>query len=185
MTLDEGLLPQDSANSTEQPNEFFGRDLVAVLDVMIAEAIREIGKPVEQMSRDDRIDVLRKLDQQGVLQVRKDVERIAARLDISRVTGNAYRDEARSQTPGNGGPGFQPARDTLSKGVRLANWDNSLGSFALQGELNRMPAPGRTLGECGRKGEPETCGRLDRKFPVAKGAHMYSDPDITTSWGIR
>ncbi|WJH26023.1 helix-turn-helix transcriptional regulator [Pseudarthrobacter defluvii] len=95
----DGLLPQESSNSAEQPNEFFGRDLVAVMDVMIAEAIREIGKPVEQMSRDDRIAVLRKLDQQGVLQMRKGVERIAARLDISRVTAYAYLDEARSQAP--------------------------------------------------------------------------------------
>ena len=93
----DGLLPEDSASSPEQPNEFFGRDLVAVMDVMVAEAIREIGKPVDQMSRDDRIAVLTKLDQQGVLQMRKGVERIAARLEISRVTAYAYLDEARSQ----------------------------------------------------------------------------------------
>ncbi|WP_427170454.1 helix-turn-helix transcriptional regulator [Arthrobacter sp. 92] len=95
----EGLLPQESPRSPEQPNEFFGGDLVAVMDVMVGEAIREIGKPVEQMSRDDRIAVLYKLDQQGVLQMRKGVERIAARLDISRVTAYAYLDEARSHAP--------------------------------------------------------------------------------------
>jgi len=65
--------------------------------VMIAEAIREVGKPVGQMSRDDRIAVLTTLDQQGVLQMRKGIERIAARLDISRVTAYSYLDEARSQ----------------------------------------------------------------------------------------
>lgn len=92
-----GLLPQEPSGSPQQPNEFFGRDLVAVMDVMVAEAIREIGKPVEQMSRDDRIAVLSKLDQQGVLQMRKGVERIAACLDISRVTAYAYLDEARNQ----------------------------------------------------------------------------------------
>lgn len=96
----EGLLPQESANAPEQPNEYFGQDLVGVMDVMIAEAIREIGKPTDQMSRDDRISVLAKLDQQGVLQMRKGIERIAARLEISRVTAYAYLDEARSQAPG-------------------------------------------------------------------------------------
>ena len=101
----DGLLPQDSPSSPEQPSEFFGRDLVAVMDVMVAEAIREIGKPVDQMSRDDRIAVLTRLDQQGVLQMRKGVERIAARLDISRVTAYAYLDEARSQTPDPDGVG--------------------------------------------------------------------------------
>ncbi|MCU6481177.1 transcriptional regulator [Arthrobacter sp. A2-55] len=92
-----GLLPQEAANFPEQPNEYFGRDLVSVMDVMIAEAIREVGKPVGQMSRDDRIAVLTTLDQQGVLQMRKGIERIAARLDISRVTAYSYLDEARSQ----------------------------------------------------------------------------------------
>ncbi|GAA4655709.1 helix-turn-helix transcriptional regulator [Arthrobacter cryoconiti] len=95
----DSLMPQDSPDSSEQPNEYFGQDLVGVMDVMIAEAIREVGKPVDQMSRDDRISVLGKLGQQGVLQMRKGVERIASRLDISRVTAYSYLEEARSQTP--------------------------------------------------------------------------------------
>jgi predicted transcriptional regulator YheO len=98
-----GLLPQEPTSFPEQPNEYFGRDLVSVMDVMIAEAIREVGKPVGQMSRDDRITVLTTLDHQGVLQMRKGIERIAARLDISRVTAYSYLDEARGQGLENGG----------------------------------------------------------------------------------
>jgi predicted transcriptional regulator YheO len=94
------LLPQAPANPQDQPNEFFGRDLVAVMDAMVTDAIREIGKPVSQMSRDDRITVLTKLDQQGALQMRKGVESIAARLGISRVTAYAYLDEARNLDTG-------------------------------------------------------------------------------------
>lgn len=90
----DGLLPQ--APSHDQPNEFFGRDLMAVMDAMVTEAIREIGKPLGQMTRDDRIAVLTKLDQQGALQMRKGVENIAARLGISRVTAYAYLEEARN-----------------------------------------------------------------------------------------
>lgn len=92
----DGLLPP-AENSPEQPNEFFGHDLVAVMDAMVSEAIRETGKPVDQMTRDDRITVLTRLEQQGVLQMRKGVESIAARLGISRVTAYAYLDEARNQ----------------------------------------------------------------------------------------
>jgi predicted transcriptional regulator YheO len=96
----DGLLPHAPSNSHDQPNEFFGRDLVAVMDAMVTEAIREIGKPVGQMSRDDRIAVLTRLDQQGALQMRKGVESIAARLGISRVTAYSYLDEARNQDAG-------------------------------------------------------------------------------------
>ena len=67
------------------------------MDAIVTDAIREIGKPVGQMRRDDRIAVLTKLDQQGALQMRKGVVSIAARLGISRVTAYAYLEEARTQ----------------------------------------------------------------------------------------
>lgn len=92
----DGLLPKAPVQSADQPNEFFGRDLMAVMDAMVTEAIREIGKPVGQMSRHDRIAVLVRLDAQGVLQMRKGVESIAARLGISRVTAYSYLDDARN-----------------------------------------------------------------------------------------
>lgn len=82
--------------------EFIGRDLVSVLDAMIAEAIHDIGKPANTMTREDRITVLRQLDAQGALQMRKAVDSIAARLGISRVTVYSYLDEARSGTAAEG-----------------------------------------------------------------------------------
>lgn len=98
-TLLTSLLPQPSSEQSEL-NEFIGRDLITVMDAMVTQAIRETGKPVDQMSRDDRIGVLTRLDQQGVLQMRKGVESVAVRLGISRVTAYAYLDEARSQSKG-------------------------------------------------------------------------------------
>lgn len=88
------LLP---APSPIQPAEYIGQDLVSVMETMITEAIRELGKPVGQLTRDDKIAVLRRLDQQGATQMRKSVESIAIRLGISRVTAYAYLDEARSR----------------------------------------------------------------------------------------
>lgn len=92
----EALLPAPVA-SLDAPREHFGKDLVSVMDSMITEAIREIGRPVEQMSRDDRIAVLVRLDQRGATQMRKSVEAIAKRLGISRVTAYAYLEEARAR----------------------------------------------------------------------------------------
>lgn len=92
----DALLPPATAPQTS-PDEYFGRDLVSVMDAMITEAIREIGKPVGHMTRDDKIVVLESLDRRGATQMRKSVEAIATRLGISRVTAYAYLDEARSR----------------------------------------------------------------------------------------
>lgn len=92
----EALLPVASA-AGESPQEHFGTDMVSVMDQMIAEAIGEIGRPVAQMTRDDKIAVLENLDQRGVTQMRKSIETIAQRLHISRVTAYSYLDDARSR----------------------------------------------------------------------------------------
>ena len=92
----EALLPVAPA-AADAPREHFGADLVSVMDSMISDAIREVGRPVETMSRDDKITVLERLDQRGATQMRKSVEAIAKRLGISRVTAYSYLDEARSR----------------------------------------------------------------------------------------
>ncbi|WP_437583382.1 helix-turn-helix transcriptional regulator [Paramicrobacterium sp. CJ85] len=94
-TLLDRLLPLSAAEAPDAPSEYFGKDLVSVMDAMVTDAIQAIGKPVSQMSRDDRVAVVRTLDQQGVLQMRKGMEHVASRLNISRVTAYSYLDEAR------------------------------------------------------------------------------------------
>lgn len=91
----DALLPATAVETT--PTEHFGTDLVSVMDAMITEAIRDIGRPVEAMSRDDKISVLERLDQRGATQMRKSVEAIAKRLGISRVTAYNYLEEARAR----------------------------------------------------------------------------------------
>ncbi len=93
-TLLDELLPA-APDQPDQPSELFGRDLVGVMDAMISRAIDDVGRPVDRMSRADRVAVLARLDQQGVLQMRKGVETVASRLHISRVTAYAYLEEAR------------------------------------------------------------------------------------------
>jgi predicted transcriptional regulator YheO len=92
----EALLPVANT-APDAPHEHFGTDMGSVMDQMIAEAIGEIGRPVAQMTRDDKIAVLEKLDQRGVTQMRKSIQTIAKRLNISRVTAYSYLDDARSR----------------------------------------------------------------------------------------
>jgi len=91
----DALLP--AARPEAAPTEHFGTGLVAVMDAMITEAIRDIGRPVEAMSREDKISVLERLDRRGATQMRKSVEAIAKRLGISRVTAYNYLEEARAR----------------------------------------------------------------------------------------
>jgi predicted transcriptional regulator YheO len=91
----DALLPAQQSDTPAAPDEYFGRDLVSVMDAMVTEAIAEVGRPVNQMSRDDKIGVLQRLDTRGATQMRKSIETIAVRLGISRVTAYSYLDEAR------------------------------------------------------------------------------------------
>jgi predicted transcriptional regulator YheO len=92
----DALLPSVKP-AADAPREHFGTDLVSVMDAMITDAINEIGRPVAQMSRDDKITVLQRLDQRGATRMRKSIESIGTRLGISRVTAYAYLDEARTR----------------------------------------------------------------------------------------
>lgn len=98
-SLLEALLPTERSAANDAPDEYFGRDLVSVMDTMISEAIREVGRPVAQMTRDEKIGVLERLDERGATQMRKSVETIAVRLGISRVTAYSYLEEARRAAP--------------------------------------------------------------------------------------
>lgn len=92
-SLLDALLPEPTEPA--QPDEHFGQDLVSVMDGMIERAIRQVGRPPSLMSREDKVNVLKRLDEGGATQMRKSVETIAVRLGISRVTAYSYLEEAR------------------------------------------------------------------------------------------
>lgn len=76
--------------------ETFGTDIAEVLDAQIQAAIARTGKPVAALARDDRVAVVRHLDDKGAFLVKRAADRIARALGTSRVTVYAYLDEARS-----------------------------------------------------------------------------------------
>jgi predicted transcriptional regulator YheO len=76
--------------------ETFGSDIAEVLDAQIQAAIARTGKPVAALARDDRVAVVRQLDDKGAFLVKRAADRIARALGTSRVTVYAYLEEARS-----------------------------------------------------------------------------------------
>ena len=64
----------------------------------IAEAGKQVGKPVEQMHREDKIKFVRYLDQKGAFLITKAAERIYEYLGVSRFTLYNYLDIVRKET---------------------------------------------------------------------------------------
>lgn len=87
------LLPVDPESG---PQEIVGTDIQMVLEEMIDSAVHTVGKPVSLMTKDDRIAVLRALQDHGAFHVKRAVEKIAARLGISKVTVYSDLDNVRN-----------------------------------------------------------------------------------------
>jgi predicted transcriptional regulator YheO len=92
--LDAALRPTVDEAPTRE--EVFATDINEVLDNLIDGAIAHTGKTVALMDRDDRLAVLRFLDERGAFFVKRAVDRVARRLNISRVTAYNYLEQIRA-----------------------------------------------------------------------------------------
>lgn len=89
------MIPNQAPPTQEQ--EFFANDVSQLLDYLIAEAGKQVGKPVEKMQREDKINFVRYLDQKGAFLITKASERIYEYLNISRFTLYNYLDLVRKE----------------------------------------------------------------------------------------
>ena len=96
------LIGREATEGDEVP-ETFGREIGEVLDSLIQQAVRRSGVSVGLMTRDQKVGVIRDLDERGAFLVKRAVDRIARALHISRVTAYAYLQEARSAAADQGG----------------------------------------------------------------------------------
>jgi predicted transcriptional regulator YheO len=86
-------------------SETHAQDLHDLLDTMIAEAEYRIGTPAKEMSKDQRMETVRFLDDRGAFQVRNSVVIVASALGVTRKTiynylGEVQRDRAEVATVG-------------------------------------------------------------------------------------
>lgn len=93
--LDAALRPAVD-NAPARDDEIFASDISEVLDMLIDGAIEQTGKTVALMNREDRLSVLRFLDERGAFFVKRAVDRVARRLNISRVTAYNYLEQIRA-----------------------------------------------------------------------------------------
>jgi len=83
----------------EEPEggESFSPDLGQMVETMIADCAYEVGKPVSLMSKSDRVEVVKELDEKGVFQLRKSVPLVAERLGVTEKTVYNYLTELQGE----------------------------------------------------------------------------------------
>lgn len=86
--LGEGGEPEADAIS-------FAADVNDLVNHILEAAIRQSGKPVALLDRDEKVALIRSLDARGYFLIRGSVEEVARRLGISRFTVYSYLEEAR------------------------------------------------------------------------------------------
>ncbi|MFK0156394.1 transcriptional regulator [Streptomyces sp. NPDC090499] len=91
-----GGLAGVDADPGAPPTTTFGDDITAVLDSIVDTRRLRRPEPWPQLTREERLELFRDLDRQGVFAVRGAVQQIAGRLGISRASAYNYLSAART-----------------------------------------------------------------------------------------
>jgi predicted transcriptional regulator YheO len=75
--------------------EYFASDVNDLLDFLIQESIKLVGKPVTYMTKEDKLKALDYLDEKGAFLITKSGNKICQFFDISKYTLYNYLDEIR------------------------------------------------------------------------------------------
>jgi predicted transcriptional regulator YheO len=81
-------------------NEFFAQDVNNLLDYMIQEAVKLVGKQPVDMNKDERLTFLSYLDRKGAFQITKSAAKVCQVLGVSKFTLYNDLDTIREQIKG-------------------------------------------------------------------------------------
>ncbi len=87
-----GRLGSGAAPETE---EIFAGDIREVVAGMITKILNEMGKTPAVMTREEKMDVVKRLEERGAFLVKRSAEQVAEALDLSRYTIFSYLKEIR------------------------------------------------------------------------------------------
>jgi predicted transcriptional regulator YheO len=85
-----------------EAEEIFADDIRDVVAGMIAKILNEMGKTPAAMSRDEKMEVVKRLEERGAFLVKRSAEQVADALDLSRYTIFSYLKEIRRPGAANG-----------------------------------------------------------------------------------
>ena len=92
------LLISFAAPITRRPESLFEQDWTERVQHVVGSFVRRVGRPVQRLTRGDRLAVLRELDEAGVLAVRRSTPVVAAALNLSRSALYALLAELKKET---------------------------------------------------------------------------------------
>jgi predicted transcriptional regulator YheO len=96
-------------NTQEDSREVFVNSVGELLDFLLQEAEKSVGKPVASMTKEDKLKFLKSLDDKGAFLISKSGERVCKYLGVSKFTLYNYLDTVRK----NGKPeGAKPDVDS-------------------------------------------------------------------------
>ena len=94
---------RQGADSAPETGEIFAGDIRDVVAGMVTQILGEMGKTPSAMSREQKMEVVKRLEERGAFLVKRSAEQIAEALDLSRYTIFAYLKEIRHPERGEAG----------------------------------------------------------------------------------
>lgn len=105
----------------DDTTEVFSGNVDELIDVLLHETIKRIGKSVPEMTKDDKVEAMRYLDEKGVFLIKKSADKVASFFGVSKFTLYNYLEEGResaeelSPTAAGFAAGGEPAGDEQGK----------------------------------------------------------------------
>ena len=82
-------------------SETFSDNIQSTIHSVLLEALREMGNDVPILSREEKLNLVARLDEKGIFQVKRSVPILAKELGLSRSTLYNYLSETREEQPKN------------------------------------------------------------------------------------
>jgi len=83
--------------NNEEKEEIFTDNLDDLLERVFIKAREKVGKSIEKMQKDDKLEVVRYLQKKGVFLVKGNIDKIARKLNVSRYTVYNYLSEIKPE----------------------------------------------------------------------------------------
>ena len=84
-------------SNNERKEEIFTDNIDDLLERIFVKAQEKVGKPLEKMQKDDKLELVRYLQKKGVFLVKGNIDKIARKLNVSRYTIYNYLSEIKPE----------------------------------------------------------------------------------------